>query len=76
MSKKLYRSSDNVILGGVVAGIAEYFNQDPTIWRLFVVLVTIFTGGMPIVFIYLIAWVIIPVTPPAGVRDVEYTVHE
>lgn len=34
MSKRLYRSESNRMLAGVCAGIAEYFNIDPTIVRL------------------------------------------
>ena len=29
--KKLYKSRDNRMISGVCAGIAEYFNMDPTI---------------------------------------------
>ena len=32
--KKLYKSRDNRMISGVCAGIAEYFNMDPTIIRL------------------------------------------
>ena len=31
--KKLYRSSTNRMLGGVCAGLAEYWNLDPTLIR-------------------------------------------
>ena len=40
--KRLYRSESNRMLCGVCAGIAEYFNLDPTLirlaWALFCVL--------------------------------------
>jgi len=32
--KKLYRSKENRMICGVCAGVAEYFNVDPTIVRL------------------------------------------
>ena len=32
--KRLYRSETNQMLCGVCAGIAEYFNLDPTLIRL------------------------------------------
>jgi phage shock protein PspC (stress-responsive transcriptional regulator) len=57
--KKLYRSGENRILGGVCGGIGEYFNVDPTIVRLIWVLLTIASFGSGILF-YLIAWFIIP----------------
>jgi phage shock protein C len=69
--KRLHRSKRDVMLGGVAAGIAEYFNLDPTIVRLVFVLLAIASAGPPMVLIYIILWVIIPqsssdVTPPAS----------
>lgn len=31
MEKKLYKSSKNKMIDGVCAGVAEYFNIDPTL---------------------------------------------
>lgn len=59
--KKLYRSRTDSKIAGVCGGIAEYFNVDPTIVRLFAVL-TIFFGGGGVVA-YLIAWLIVPLEP-------------
>ena len=42
--KKLYRSESNRMLCGVCAGIAEYFDLDPTLIRLAWALVC-FLGG-------------------------------
>ena len=58
MSKKLYRSSTNKVLGGVCGGIGDYFNIDPVIVRLLVIVFTLM-GGSGFVA-YLIAYVIIP----------------
>ena len=44
MSKRLYKSSDDAMIAGVCAGIAEYFNVDPTLIRLGFVLL-MFMGG-------------------------------
>lgn len=57
MSGKLYRSS-NKMIGGVCAGIAEYFQIDPTIVRLLWVAAVLLAGTG--VLLYLVAWVIIP----------------
>lgn len=57
-SSKLYRSEDNRMLGGVCSGLAEFFNIDPTLIRLFFVLITFFGGGG--IFFYLVLWLIIP----------------
>lgn len=71
MSKKLHRSRKNVLVAGVCAGMAEYFDQEPTFWRLGFVLFLILTGLMPGVLLYLAAWIIIPQAPHYAARDVE-----
>lgn len=40
--KRLYRSSKNRILGGVLGGIGEYFQIDPTLIRLLFILILFF----------------------------------
>lgn len=57
--KRLYRSRNNLIISGVCGGIAEYFDLDPTLVRLGLVLLTIFTAFSGIIF-YIIAALIIP----------------
>lgn len=60
MTRRLYRSRSNAMVGGVAAGIAEYFDLDPTLIRLVWVLL-LFTGtGL---LLYLIAWIVIPPAP-------------
>lgn len=61
MSKKLYKSHKKMICG-VCAGIAEFFNIDPTIVRLIAVLLSLGGVGFGIV-IYVIAAVIMPFPP-------------
>jgi phage shock protein C len=59
--KRLYRSRKNAMLGGVCAGLAEYFGIDPTIVRLIFVLLFLFGGhGL---LIYLILWLVVPRQP-------------
>jgi phage shock protein C len=70
MNKKLYKSKQNKILGGVCWGLAEYMKIDPTIIRLVWILLaaaTSFFGGT-FVILYIIAWIIIP-TRPEGVEE-------
>jgi phage shock protein PspC (stress-responsive transcriptional regulator) len=55
---RLYRDADNQILGGVCAGIANYFNIDPIFIRLAFGL-SIFLGGFGVV-LYIILWICIP----------------
>ncbi|MFV9510569.1 PspC domain-containing protein [Tepidibacillus sp. LV47] len=58
--KKLRRSKRNRMIGGVMGGIAEYFNIDVTIVRLIYALLIIPTGLFPLIFAYIIALFIIP----------------
>lgn len=61
--KKLYRSSDNRILAGVIGGIGEYLKLDPVILRLAWLLIVVFTGFVPGIIIYIIATLIVPIEP-------------
>jgi phage shock protein PspC (stress-responsive transcriptional regulator) len=58
MAKRLYRSKKNKVIGGVCAGIGEYFNVDPVLIRLIWVICALMLGGG--ILAYLIAWIIIP----------------
>lgn len=49
------------MLAGVCGGLGEYFDVDPTLIRLAVV-IAIFGAGMGF-FAYLIAWIVIPKNP-------------
>lgn len=59
MNKKLTRS-ENRILGGVCAGIAEYFELDPTIVRVAYAVLSVFSAAFPGILLYIILWIIIP----------------
>ncbi len=60
MTKQIYRSSHNSVIGGVCGGLGEYFDIDPVIIRV-IALLLLFSG---VGFLaYLIAWVIIPRKP-------------
>ena len=58
--KKLYKSN-NKMLAGVCAGIAEYFNIDPTLVRLGWVLFCILGGSG--ILAYIICAIVIPSYP-------------
>lgn len=60
-AKKLYRSSTDVMLGGVCAGLADFFNMDPTIMRL--IFVVLFLSGTLGLWVYIILWIVIPIEP-------------
>lgn len=59
--KRIYRSGENRVLGGVCGGIAEYFGVDPVLVRL-VWVFAIFAFGSGLL-LYLLAWMIIPRNP-------------
>lgn len=58
MEKKLFRSKANKMIVGVCGGLGEYFNLDPTLIRLIMVLL-IFAYGIGLL-IYITGWIIIP----------------
>ncbi|HRZ96054.1 MAG TPA: PspC domain-containing protein [Paludibacter sp.] len=60
MEKKLRRSK-NQMISGVCAGIAEYFNMDPTIVRVAYVLLSVLSAGFPGIIVYLILMLVMPV---------------
>src|SRR5689334_9884136 len=58
VKRRLFRSTDDEIIGGVCSGIAAYFGIDPVWLRLAFVLSVIFFGGG--VLLYIILWIVIP----------------
>lgn len=58
MERKLFKSDDNKVLAGVCGGVGEYFDVDPVIIRLLVVIFTLMGGAGLIA--YIIAAIIIP----------------
>ena len=54
----LFRSEK--MIGGVLAGIGNYFDLDPTIVRIGYVVLSIASVGFPGLIAYLIMWAIIP----------------
>jgi phage shock protein PspC (stress-responsive transcriptional regulator) len=63
--KKLYRSRDDKMIGGVCGGLGEYFDVDSTLVRLFAVLLLFAGIGL---IAYLIAWIVVPLEPRGGKR--------
>ena len=68
MRQRLYRSRSDVMLGGVCGGLAEYLALDPTLVRLFFVLLAMGTGIG--VFLYILLWIVVPVEG-AATKSVE-----
>lgn len=62
MDNRLYRSRQESVVSGVCGGIAEYFDMDPSIVRIAVVVLTLVTGGVGIIA-YLLCALVIPLRP-------------
>ncbi len=57
-SKKIYRSEKDRMLAGVAGGLGEYFEVDPTVIRIILVLLTLFGGSG--ILIYIVLWILMP----------------
>lgn len=58
LQPRLWRSRDNKVFAGVVGGLAERLNVNPTMLRWFSAFATVMTGFVPGIFLYLILWAI------------------
>lgn len=69
MKKQLKRIKSESMLGGVAAGLAEYFDIDATIIR--VILAIGIVAPFPVVIPYLIMWIVMPVKEEvAMIKDI------
>lgn len=57
---KVLQKSRNRMLSGVLGGVAEYFDVDPTLIRLIFVVVALLSAGFPLLIAYIIAAFIMP----------------
>lgn len=65
---RLTKSRDDVVVSGVLAGIGEHYNIDPTLLRIgFVILTFVGVGG--VIPLYILAAIIIPKAPREYDRD-------
>ena len=71
VQKRLMRSSVDSKIAGVCGGIAEYMDVDSTVVRLVWVLITFFTGIVPGLLAYLVAWLVMPEAPVVVVEPVN-----
>lgn len=65
--KKLERSRDSCVIGGVSGGLGEYFNIDPVIFRIAFVILA-FAKGVG-VLAYIICWIAIPRRSEGEIAD-------
>jgi phage shock protein PspC (stress-responsive transcriptional regulator) len=72
-NKRVYRDQETAVVAGVLSGLAEYFKQDPVLFRLAAIVLIIVTGVFPGVLFYLLAWAIVPRKPK---NHADYTINE
>lgn len=61
-TKRLYRSRNDRMIGGVCGGLGSYFNIDPTIVRVVTALGAVITGTA-LFWAYLVLWIVVPEEP-------------
>jgi len=79
--RRLVRRTDDKMLGGVCAGLADHLGLDRTLVRVLTVLATVLGAGS-VIIAYLVAWVIVPkdvdvypVGPVTGPAPVPHPQH-
>lgn len=65
--KKLRRSSTNKVLAGVCAGLADYFELDPTVIRVLYAVLSLFSAAFPGLLLYIVLCFLMP-------REDNYTI--
>jgi phage shock protein C len=62
MTRRLYRSRTDTVLGGVASGLARYLNADPALVRIAWAILVPLTGGAAFLA-YIVAWIVVPEEP-------------
>ena len=75
-SRHFGRSADNRMLGGVCGGIGGYLGVNPTLIRIILVVVTIFTYILPMILLYVVLWALLPDEDDPMVIDADYHIRE
>ena len=57
-NRRLYRKTDERVIGGVAAGLAEYLAVEPSLVRIAFVIAALFNGLGAL--IYLVMWLVVP----------------
>ncbi len=69
--RRLLRSREDRVIGGVAGGIGAYVGIDPVIVRLVFVVLALAGGGG--ILAYIIAWIVVPEAPEDGAPVLERT---
>jgi phage shock protein C len=60
MNKGRLKRSNNRVIAGVCAGLAEWLGWDIALVRLLYLILTIFSAGFPGILAYIILWIVMP----------------
>jgi phage shock protein C len=60
---RLYRSREDRMLMGVLGGLANRLGADPSLVRIVYIILTILTGFVPLMVLYVIAAFVVPAEP-------------
>ena len=60
MNKSKLARSNNRVIAGVCAGLAEWLGWDIALVRLLYLILTIFSAGFPGIIAYTILWIVMP----------------
>lgn len=61
--KKLYRSRENKVFGGLLGGLGEYFDVDPGIIRVGWIMISVLSAIFPGILAYIFSCMIVPMAP-------------
>ena len=59
----LYRSRRHNMIAGVMGGIADRYDWNPTLVRVIFVILSISSAGFPGILVYLVLWILLPKKP-------------
>lgn len=59
-TRPLHRSTKNRMIAGILGGLAEYFDLDPTLVRAGYVVASIVSIAFPGILVYIVLWMVIP----------------
>jgi phage shock protein C len=72
-SKRLYKSTDNKVIAGVMGGFGEYFDIDPVVLRVMYIGLSAFTALAPGILAYILMAIIMPRKPMIVVEKSQET---
>lgn len=74
-NKKLYKSSENKVISGVMGGLGEYFDIDPVLFRVVYIGISISTAIIPGIIAYVLMAIVMPNAPSKHHNETPET-HE